>query len=447
MRLKILSAGTAAAVLGIVAGSLAQVTAGASGATSSGGGNGISNRSNPWFLENTTRVNYCVDVHEEDMGVTQEEGAQMVRRALDYWIANFAAARSDWYNQGQIVPFGQVRLATQQFLEVPCPTEDAPQPDIRFQLGSLLPTQQITFGGDNELIGVAMRTDYDNQSMRGKGFVYVSPQSGPNRSLSIGFSQEAWSTCGGCLLELVLKHEVGHVFGVQHSTSEVTADLMSAKLPAYLTLDSTVKEIKESPALGSFLSAVLTRPYFSIEQDPLLVSDVEESKRHEFGLSEQETHVQLRPQNPIETGSLVVEAFKWGTPERRIVARVCPFENYSGGTTSGPIMDIFLPSDQRVFHTWPRADAEHPQILRISHSQDKEVDMQASLCFEEGPLSGHPVPMALSVTKTHGRLTAVIGGKLHPKYLTEFPGSRFHLPGREVREDTPSQPIENNSSN
>ena len=65
------------------------------------------------------------------------------------------------------------------------------------------------------VIAAAVRTDYDPVNLRGKGFVYVSPERGRLAPGLPGLIPERWSDEKG-LFEKVLIHEIGHVFGIKH---------------------------------------------------------------------------------------------------------------------------------------------------------------------------------------------------------------------------------------
>lgn len=61
-----------------------------------------------------------------------------------------------------------------------------------------------------------MRTDYDLKLLKGRGYMYFSPQSGPLKLDGEQFGDDFWSYENGLLLGRVILHELGHVFGIAH---------------------------------------------------------------------------------------------------------------------------------------------------------------------------------------------------------------------------------------
>ena len=67
----------------------------AGGATSSGGGNSFHNSDNPWFLENTEIVPYCIQIDEANFGVSLEFAKAKIEGALTYWKDNLRRVSFD----------------------------------------------------------------------------------------------------------------------------------------------------------------------------------------------------------------------------------------------------------------------------------------------------------------------------------------------------------------
>lgn len=214
-------------------------TLAAAGNWSSGGGELIKDAHNPWFLENTKEVSYCIVVDEKNVSAPKHKIESLVRLAIDNWKKDFSKARTvERYYQNQLL---QLKIATQIFKAVDC----ASNPDLRFQFGVLSRDQFQYLGTPTKYIGIAVRTDYDPVNLKGRGFIYISPDSGPLKyEDSQEFVENPWSYDG--LLHKTIMHELGHVFGLQHSNrrSEVMSTQYLEQIlgkdasPSYRRLDS-----------------------------------------------------------------------------------------------------------------------------------------------------------------------------------------------------------------
>jgi hypothetical protein len=180
----------------------------------SGGGELFSDAQNPWFVENTREVKYCIEIDETNFGADFNQVRRNVAAAFGYWRDHFARRPTNAIN-GLL----NIRIGTQTFLESVC-TEDI---DIKFQAGTLTSDQSDFLRNPRQVIASAVRTEYDTVNLRGRGFIYVSPEYGPLALAGIGSSSgykilpRRWSHARGKVLEQVLIHELGHVFGFRHA--------------------------------------------------------------------------------------------------------------------------------------------------------------------------------------------------------------------------------------
>lgn len=178
----------------------------------SGGGELIEDARNPWFVKNTTEVRYCIWIDEANFGQNIAAVRRRIQKALDFWKVQF----QNTIDSSSGVTYG---LATQTFTEVNCNQD----PDIQFQFGMLSGEQMSRIGNPKHHIGLTVRTDYDKIHLKGKGFVYISPQEGPLQLDFLnkeGLSKEwkPWSQANGALLLPALIHEIGHIFGLGHDS-------------------------------------------------------------------------------------------------------------------------------------------------------------------------------------------------------------------------------------
>ena len=186
-----------------------------SGWLSSGGGI-FRDAHNPWFVRNTTKVTYCLRVSATSVSMPEADVRKAVVEGFAYWTKEYGKTFA------QRAP-GQFELGPKQFDEVDCATGN---PDIRFLIGyEALATDEINYLVKPEkYVGVTVRTEYDEANLRGKGFVYISSDFGPNAYDNPGsLITKAWSYPR--LFKLALLHELGHVFGLPHTGASLMSEV------------------------------------------------------------------------------------------------------------------------------------------------------------------------------------------------------------------------------
>ncbi len=204
--------------------------------SSGGGGEIIKDARNPWFVQNTNSINICAihDAEHFNLGsLAQADIERIVQDATRYWRAEFA---------GGYTPWPAVQIATQSINIVEFVTIDKNHPpkpcnlptDITIQLG-YLDVKQKNYLAQNgqspkDFISLAIRTEYDPKSLRGKGFIYIAADSGDLKFEGPDLVSKPWSMGNGGLLHAALKHEFGHVFGLPHMGSS----LMNANYLEYI---------------------------------------------------------------------------------------------------------------------------------------------------------------------------------------------------------------------
>lgn len=175
------------------------------GGWSSGGGEILKDSRNPWFLNNTAEIKYCIMIDETQFGASRSLAEAQTLRALEFWKTEFRSAVLP-----ELKGFGPLKIATQTYRAVPCGVDV----DLAFQFGVLTEEQRRNVPDPSDFGAFAIRTEYDPKSLKGRGFIYVSPNPGA-----------VWSHHAGEFLYLTLVHELGHVFGLSHVGSY--GDLMS----------------------------------------------------------------------------------------------------------------------------------------------------------------------------------------------------------------------------
>lgn len=188
----------------------------------SGGGELVRDRSNPWFLENTEEVRYCVQMDEDHFHQGRKVVEEKIQRAFEYWQGEFSRALLE-YKDG----IG-TKIATQRFVLSPCTADVA----ITFQMGFLTAEQLAKIPNPRQFVSMAVRESYDTKNLVGKGFVYLAADSGPLRPDAPDMLDLPWQSWNGYVLEGVLIHELGHIFGIGHRGTR--EQIMSAGFPEML---------------------------------------------------------------------------------------------------------------------------------------------------------------------------------------------------------------------
>ncbi len=178
---------------------------------SSGGGLLSRDRMNPWWLANTKRVEFCIQIDAANFGMSQDLAKKRFFEAVNYWKESLAN-RDFLVSDKKMLQADQLGIGSQEFLFV----DSCNQAKLRIQLGYLNEKQEKAIGNPRDFVGVTIREEYDKETMTGKGFVYISPESGPLKMDGENILPRPWSLKDGALLRLVLIHELGHLFGVQH---------------------------------------------------------------------------------------------------------------------------------------------------------------------------------------------------------------------------------------
>ncbi len=315
----------------------------------SGGGNILRNANNPWFLENTKTVTYCILSDPNTFADVPTSPAILIEKALSYWKKQMAdpAAVTDGYAVHSNTPiesiatekYVTVEVATQEFVFNPrCYGNE----DLTFQLGVLNSEQREFLQDRSPIIGAAVRTSYDEVQLRGRGFIYIAPDSGKNGYKGEHLRPKGWHEGNGGLLFRAIAHELGHVFGLAHGGEGMMSESYSESL---LWEKSFRRDYAESLDLSSF---------FHFDPSPLLTAQMLGSEAFSNGLGKKlfgpqfgfPMQVQLKENGPdsfILTGRKfrgLGGEIKFGTLDGHLELRV---PGHDFGVT------LFLTDDQTVF--------------------------------------------------------------------------------------------------
>lgn len=158
---------------------------------------------NPWWLQNTKEVKYCVEVDNATFTAPSEKIDLLIEKALQYWKVQFSTQ-----TRNEKKPL----IATQNFSKAPCPGASL---KFKFGLSTLKQIEKAYVPEPERTVGLSVRTEYDPVSLFGKGFIYIASDKLKDRKLGILNGIESpWRYDG--LLFWMLVHELGHVFGVPH---------------------------------------------------------------------------------------------------------------------------------------------------------------------------------------------------------------------------------------
>lgn len=223
---------------------------------------------NPWFLKNTTTVEYCVEIDRGTVSASESDVYAAVSDAIDYWKREFDP------QQAMLSKPGFVRVGTQAFTRVsPCRADLA----LKFKIGAgtLDPDELQFLNEPSKYVGVSVRKEYDPVTLAGKGIVFISSDRGPHaynqRPNSGHLYPEAWKEKK--LLTYALIHEMGHVFGIPHTgvglMSEVFLEQLLHKKFVQFYLDKQLDTFL-SPVMNfdvCMLSGSFNTAFFQIPND------------------------------------------------------------------------------------------------------------------------------------------------------------------------------------
>jgi hypothetical protein len=177
----------------------------------------------------------------QDFGVSESRLNELVLESLNEWRKAFSSNIDDYYEQGELGPYSQIRIATQGY------EFDCYNPMVNFQFGTLS-TEQLTYFDDpRHFVGAAVRTEYDLKELKSKGFIYIAPLTGALKPLTKDMDPNAWTVGDNLLLKISLMHELGHIFGISHTDSKFNMEnqtIMDVQVPELTISKYMVKAVE-----------------------------------------------------------------------------------------------------------------------------------------------------------------------------------------------------------
>jgi|GEM_PF-3162476 len=205
---------------------------------STGGGHIYGDQLNPWFIQNTKNVNYCVEIAPEFSQLPRGRVLELIKNSFSFWKKTFSGFPN--FIPVEISPT-PVMLSQEFIFKENC----SDTIDIVFQMGFLTPAQELSYPNYKQIIGKVGRTHYDEQNLKGRGFIYIAPEEGRFRPSSPNFISRPWSSGKNLKLQMALMHELGHVFGLQDDYYG-TYGLMNARFVDMITHKKSPKALENN---------------------------------------------------------------------------------------------------------------------------------------------------------------------------------------------------------
>jgi hypothetical protein len=231
---------------------------------------------NPWFLKNVSVVKYCVSIDPVGFSAKPDVARAAIQYAIDYWRREFDYSMTNVQEKNSPI----ARIATQTFVEEAC--SDTTDLTVKFGDGVLSGEEKDWLKDFRSYIGITVRKAYDTKLMKGHGFIFIASDQGANPYRNPGhLIDRAWQYPK--LLNFILLHEFGHVFGLPHAgtglMSEVFADQLLHKnmYKAFMSLDppsmfGSPRGLQLCPPFGAFepgfFQSVMGKPCLQIDPTP-----------------------------------------------------------------------------------------------------------------------------------------------------------------------------------
>ncbi len=233
---------------------------------------------NPWFVKNTTNVNYCVQFSASEFSISEKDVLPLIQESIAYWKSELDGSRPPGMGSPSGLGSEFFALATQKFVYQ---TSCGPTVDLEFKFGykTLDPNEVKELKDPTKFLGVTIRKEYDETNLKGRGVIYISGDTGPfsYQKGSPDIVAEAWKYPK--LLKYVITHELGHVFGIPHSGSGLMSEVFLDQL--------LLKKVAALHVREPFLPFVKSLNSFEICPDPVMPKGSQTFLAEFFGLKNQ----------------------------------------------------------------------------------------------------------------------------------------------------------------
>lgn len=186
----------------------------------SSGGDLTADSHNPWWVQNTTEVTYCIAIDAEGVKANAEEINEAFLAAVGYWKKDFETFHTEYKKKSE--KKAQARVALQKFTKVDC--DKNPDLKLAFGYGALDAREKMYISDPTKVVSRAVRTFYNREELKGRGFIYFGAEFGQSAiaksflpqlgKLKESMAGELWTFHG--VLWSAMQHESGHLFGVPH---------------------------------------------------------------------------------------------------------------------------------------------------------------------------------------------------------------------------------------